>query len=111
MSTTFNEELYLTNEPGRMLYHKYAEHMPIIDRSEELAWDLSDTFNGLMMIPNLIGVLALSGTVVDITRNYFARRVRGEDIEPMWSAFEEYQKEEEAEAAAEEAELDKAANK
>ena len=24
-----------------------------------LAWDLSDTFNGLMMIPNLIGVLAL----------------------------------------------------
>ena len=58
-----------------------------------------------------IGVLALSGTVVDITRNYFARRVRGEDIEPMWSAFEEYQKEEEAEAAAEEAELDKAANK
>ena len=76
-----------------------------------LAWDLSDTFNGLMMIPNLIGVLALSGTVVDITRNYFARRVRGEDIEPMWSAFEEYQKEEEAEAAAEKAELDKAANK
>ena len=70
-----------------------------------------DTFNGLMMIPNLIGVLALSGTVVDITRNYFARRVRGEDIEPMWSAFEEYQKEEEAEAAAEEAELEKAANK
>ena len=61
-----------------------------------------------MMIPNLIGVLALSGTVVDITRNYFARRVRGEDIEPMWSAFEEYQKEEEAEAAAEKAELDKA---
>ncbi len=77
----------------------------------DLACDLSDTFNGLMMIPNLIGVLALSSTVVDITRNYFARRVRGEDIEPMWSAFEEYQKEEEAEAAAEEAELDKAAYK
>ena len=69
-----------------------------------LAWDLSDTFNGLMMIPNLIGVLALSGTVVAITKNYFARRVRGENIEPMWSAFEEYQKEEEAEAAAEQAE-------
>ena len=28
----------------------------------------------------------------------------------MWSAFEEYQKEEEAEAAAEEAELNKSAN-
>ena len=75
-----------------------------------LAWDLSDTFNGLMMIPNLIGVLVLSGTVVDITRNYFDRRVKGKDIEPMWSAFLEYQKQEEAEAAAEEAELEKAAN-
>ena len=31
------------------------------------------------------------------------RRVKGLDIEPMWSAFEEYQKQEEAEAAAEEA--------
>lgn len=31
MNTKFNEELYLTNETGRMLYHKYAEHMPIID--------------------------------------------------------------------------------
>ena len=76
----------------------------------DLAWALSDTFNGLMMIPNLIGVLALSGTVVDITRNYFDRRVKGKDIEPMWSAFLEYQKQEEAEAAAEEAELEKAAN-
>ena len=68
-----------------------------------LAWDLSDTFNGLMMIPNLIGVLALSGTVVAITKNYLDRRVKGLEIEPMWSAFEEYQKQEEAEAAAEEA--------
>ena len=47
-----------------------------------LAWDLSDTFNGLMMIPNLIGVLALSGTVVAITKNYLDRRVKGLDIEP-----------------------------
>ena len=43
------------------------------------------------MIPNLIGVLALSGTVVAITKNYLDRRVKGLDIEPMWSAFEEYQ--------------------
>ena len=35
-----------------------------------LAWDISDTFNGLMAIPNLIGVLALSGTVMKITKNY-----------------------------------------
>ena len=31
MDTKFNEEFYLTTETGRMLYHKYAEHMPIID--------------------------------------------------------------------------------
>ncbi|WP_349669865.1 glucuronate isomerase, partial [Lacrimispora sp.] len=31
MNTCFHEELYLTNETGRMLYHKYAEPMPIID--------------------------------------------------------------------------------
>ena len=76
----------------------------------DVVWNIADTFNGLMMIPNLIGVLVLSGTVVDITRNYFDRRVKGKDIEPMWSAFLEYQKQEEAEAAAEEAELEKAAN-
>lgn len=31
MNTCFNEELYLTSETGRRLYHKYAENMPIID--------------------------------------------------------------------------------
>ncbi|WP_029322420.1 alanine/glycine:cation symporter family protein [Butyrivibrio sp. AE3004] len=50
-----------------------------------LAWDISDTFNGLMMIPNLIGVLALSPLVVKITRNYADRRIRGKDVEPMLS--------------------------
>lgn len=58
-----------------------------------LAWDLSDTFNGLMMIPNLVGVLALSGTVGRITSNYVRRKLHGSDEEPMYSAFEEIQKE------------------
>ena len=40
----------------------------------DLAWTLSDTFNGLMMLPNLIGGIALSGTVVRITQNYLNRR-------------------------------------
>ena len=98
---------------GSRIYKVVFVGMTVVGSTMKLglAWDLSDTFNGLMMIPNLIGVLALSGTVVAITKNYLDRRVKGLDIEPMWSAFEEYQKEEEAEAAAEEAELDKAANK
>ena len=34
----------------------------------DLVWNLSDMFNGLMVLPNLIGLLALSGLVVKITR-------------------------------------------
>ena len=56
-----------------------------------LAWDLSDTFNGLMMIPNLIGVLALSGTVHQITKNYVDRTFHGSTEKPMYSAFADIQ--------------------
>ncbi|WP_294449452.1 sodium:alanine symporter family protein [uncultured Gemmiger sp.] len=35
----------------------------------DLVWELSDFFNGLMVIPNLIGLLALSGLVVRIHKN------------------------------------------
>lgn len=61
----------------------------------DLAWDLSDTFNGLMAIPNLIGVLSLSGLVAKITKNYIARNIKGEDIKPMYSAFADVQAEQE----------------
>ena len=53
--------------------------------TSSLAWDISDTFNGLMMIPNLIGVLALTPMVIKITNNYIARKIKGQDIEPMLS--------------------------
>lgn len=39
----------------------------------EFLWDLSDTLNGLMAIPNLIGVLLLSGTVISLTKEFFAK--------------------------------------
>ncbi len=55
--------------------------------TSSLAWDISDTFNGLMMIPNLIGVIALSGLVCKITKNYLDRNVRNLDVAPMISAF------------------------
>lgn len=35
-------------------------------------WDLADTLNGLMAIPNLIGVLGLSGVVLKLTKEFFA---------------------------------------
>ena len=55
----------------------------------DLAWALSDTFNGLMMLPNLIGVVALSGTVVRITQNYLARKLLGSPLPPLRSAWGE----------------------
>ena len=56
-----------------------------------LAWDLSDTFNGLMAIPNLIGVVSLSGTVMKITRNYVDRKILGKNVKPMLSSIDEIQ--------------------
>ncbi len=63
--------------------------------TSSLAWDISDTFNGLMMIPNLIGVVVLSGLVCKITKNYVDRIVKGKDVRPMLSAFPEVQAEQE----------------
>ena len=57
--------------------------------SLDLAWDLSDTFNGLMMIPNLIGVIALCPIVSKITKNYIDRNLHNKDIDPMISAFKD----------------------
>ena len=62
--------------------------------TSSLAWDISDTFNGLMMIPNLIGVVALSPLVVKITNNYVKRVKKGENIEPMYNFAPETQAQE-----------------
>ncbi len=62
--------------------------------TSSLAWDISDTFNGLMMIPNLIAVLALSPLVVKITNNYLRRVKKGESIEPMYNFDPETQTQE-----------------
>ena len=61
----------------------------------QLAWDISDTFNGLMMIPNLIGVMVLSPIVAKCTKNYIARVMKGENVKPMLSVFEDVQAEQE----------------
>ncbi|MBQ7766644.1 MAG: alanine:cation symporter family protein [Lachnospiraceae bacterium] len=61
--------------------------------TSSLAWDISDTFNGLMMMPNLVGVVALSPMVVKITRNYVNRKLKGKDEEPVLSYDPEIQAE------------------
>ncbi len=64
--------------------------------TSSLAWDISDTFNGLMMMPNLVGVISLCPIVIKITRNYVNRKIKKTDEEPVLSFDADMQ----AEAAA-----------
>ena len=43
----------------------------------DFVWNLSDTLNGLMAVPNLIGLLLLAPMVFKVTREYFEKE-RGE---------------------------------
>lgn len=78
---------YLFGVKGKNIYKVIFVLMmiPGAVMTSSLAWDISDTFNGLMMLPNLIGVLSLTPLVVKITRNYVARKLKGEDVEPVLS--------------------------
>ncbi len=64
--------------------------------TSSLAWDISDTFNGLMMIPNLIGVVVLAPLVIKITKSYVNRRLKGKDEKPILSYDAQIQAEVEA---------------
>ena len=44
----------------------------------EAIWVLADIVNGLMAIPNLIALLALSGVVVGETKRYFKHVEQGD---------------------------------
>ena len=39
----------------------------------ELVWNIADTLNGFMAVPNLIALLGLSGVVIKLTKEYFAK--------------------------------------
>ena len=60
--------------------------------TSSFAWDISDTFNGLMMFPNLIAVVLLSPLVLKITKNYIDRKIKGKDVKPMRSYDMEIEK-------------------
>ena len=42
--------------------------------SGQLMWNISDTLNGAMAIPNLVALLLLSGAVATITKEYFQEK-------------------------------------
>jgi AGCS family alanine or glycine:cation symporter len=47
------------------------------------AWDLADTFNGLMIIPNQIALILLSLQVVKMKKDYFSKELDLEKLEKM----------------------------
>jgi len=50
----------------------------------DLVWNFADVMNGLMAIPNLIGLLGLSGVIVAET-NRFLKEKRGAEVKPQLS--------------------------
>lgn len=62
--------------PYRFIY--VASVMAGTVLSLDLVWNISDTFNAMMAIPNLIGLLLLSGVVVSETKDFIAKRKSGE---------------------------------
>lgn len=46
----------------------------------EMVWKLADMFNGIMVIPNLIGLWILSGKVRELVDNYDSQKLRGGEI-------------------------------
>ena len=60
-----------SNKPFMVLYSLTA----IVGATMNLGlmWSIAETFNGLMVIPNLIAVFLLSGVVVQLTKDHFAK--------------------------------------
>jgi len=88
---------YLINEKAVVVFRIIFVSFIIVGAlaTSSLAWDISDTFNGMMMIPNLIGVLSLAPLVHRLTTNYINRKIKGKDEKPMLSYFPEIQDEQE----------------
>ena len=86
---------YLFGETGAKVYRVIFVLMIISGAvmTSSLAWDISDTFNGLMMVPNLIGVVVLFPLVAKITKNYVDRKIKGKDEKPLLSYDPDLQRE------------------
>ena len=88
---------YLFGEKSTKFYRIFFVLMIISGAlmKSSIAWDISDTFNGMMMIPNLIGVVSLSPVIIKITNNYIERNIKKKDVTPVLSYDAIIQKESE----------------
>ena len=71
---------YLTgeNKVVKIIYKAAFVLMCVVGStgSGKLMWSIADTLNGMMAIPNLIGLLALSGVVARLSRDYFGKTMK-----------------------------------
>ena len=81
---------FLFGQKGVKIYKTMYPAVVFLGAVTELSvvWGISDIFNGLMAIPNLIALTVLSKTVIKITSNYLNRR-KGYDIRPIINFYED----------------------
>lgn len=67
---------YLVGMKATKIYQVIFVVMIVVGATTSLdvAWDVADTFNGLMAIPNFIALFALSGVVAKLTKEYFQKQ-------------------------------------
>ena len=69
---------YLLGEKSLIVYRVVwiAAALSFANVKVDFVWNLSDTLNGLMAVPNLVGLLLLAPMVFKVTREYFAAQKR-----------------------------------
>ena len=69
---------YLFSENSLIVYRALwvAAALGFANVKVDFVWNLSDTLNGLMAIPNLVGLLLLAPMVFKVTREYFDAQKR-----------------------------------
>lgn len=72
---------YLTNHKVGQVYKLVFIVVIVLGSiaSLDVVWDIADTLNGLMAIPNFIALFALSGVVAKLTKEHFAKVKKGEE--------------------------------
>lgn len=72
---------YLTNHKVGNVYKVIFCVLVVVGSVASLGvvWDIADTLNGLMAIPNFIALFALSGVVAKLTKEHFAKVKKGEE--------------------------------
>ena len=66
---------YLTGGKGVKLYQILFVGIVIIGATLklDLVWNIADTLNGFMALPNLVALLGLSGVVIKLTKEHFMK--------------------------------------